>query len=83
MKINGHGEVSAMRFTHKGCNMKFEHILPAVYMGNVEAEPSTIAFLEFKDIGEIDTMIYMLNKFKQACVDGMGRWRRGNEHDGV
>lgn len=82
MKIKGYGEVSAIRFTHKGCDMNFEHIFPAVYMGNIEVEPSTIAFLEFKDIGEIDTLIYMLKKFKQTCIDGMGRWKGVNEYEG-
>ena len=82
MKVRGYGEVSAIRFEHSGCDMKFEHIFPAVYMGNINVEPSTMAFMEFKDTSEIDSMIYMLNEFKKACMAGIGRWKRENEHDG-
>ncbi len=80
MNIKGHGKVSVIRLTHKGCEMNLEHILPTVYMESVKVEPSTIAFWEFKDTMEIDAMIYMLKEFKKMCECEMGRWVY--RHDG-
>lgn len=75
MNIKGHGEVSAIRLTHKGCQLNFENILPSVYMDNMVFEPSTIAFFEFKDTLEVDMMIAMLTKFKEECGNTW-KWRR-------
>ena len=74
MNIKGYGEVSAIRLKHNGCEMNMEHIMPIVYKENATVNPSTIAFLEFKDTMEIEMMIYMLNEFKQVCIRGMGKW---------
>lgn len=76
MKINGYGEVASIRFKHIGCEQNFELILPIVYQEGVSVQPSTIAFLEFKDTFEIDSMIHLLTKFRDECKNGMGRWHR-------
>ena len=75
MYIKGCGELSAIRLTHKGHQLNFENILPAVHMGCVDIEPTTIAIFEFKDTLEIDMLIAMLNKFKKECANEL-KWRR-------
>ena len=76
MNIRGYGEVSAIRLKHKGCEMNMQCVLPVEYKEIAEVEPTAIAFLDFKDVSEIETMIHMLSAFKKACIDGMGRWHR-------
>lgn len=79
MNVKGYGEVSSIRLKHKGCDMNFQNILAAKYMDAIPIEPSTIAFIEFKDIYEVEMMINMLKKFREGCIDGMGEWVKGYE----
>ncbi len=80
MIIKGHGKVSAIRLIHKGCDLKFDNILPVMYGEAVSIEPSDIMFWEFDDTLEIDAMIAMLNRFKKECAyRGFGRWREERE----
>lgn len=79
MKIKAHGEVGEIRLTHKGCDMNFTVMLPVKYMDDNPTEPGTIAFIEFKDLLELEMMMHMLEKFRKACIDGMGKWREEHE----
>lgn len=81
MNVKGHGEVSSIRLKHRGCDMNFQNILEAKYMDAIPIEPSTIASIEFKDIYEVEMMINMLKKFREGCLDGMGKWVQGYETD--
>lgn len=36
MNVKGQGNVTAIRLTHKGCQMNLESILPAVHRGEVD-----------------------------------------------
>ena len=76
MKIKSIGEVTAVRFSHNGMEMNFESTLPATYQEGLQVEPSNIAFFEFTDLHEIESMISMLKNFKQGCCDNIGRWHR-------
>ena len=75
MNINSYGEVSAIRFKHKGFEMNMEHILPVVYAKGEPVNPVTIAFFEFNDMREIEMMIYMLEKLKERCNGEIGSWK--------
>ena len=74
MNIKGYGEVSTIRLIHKGCEMNFENMLPVVYLESAPITPSTFAFIEFKDISEVEMMIHMLKRFRDGCIEGMGKW---------
>lgn len=75
MKIKGYGETASIRLTHKGVKMVLENRMPVVYMENIEVEPSTMAFVEFKDTAEIDMLIYMLKEFKKMCTNEVESWK--------
>ena len=77
MKINAYGNVSTIRFTHKGNQMNLECIQPCKFGDWVDVrEPGSIAFFEFTDTVEIEYLIRMLQRFKQESENAMGRWQR-------
>lgn len=75
MKIKSNGNVSAIRLKHESLELNLELILPKMFQNESFAEPSNIAFLEFKDTMEIEQMIAILTRFKGECADGLGQWR--------
>ena len=74
MNIKSIGEVSVIRLKHKGTELNMECIIPAVYGDFPKPQPSNIALIEFTDTTEIETMIRMLERFKEDAIAAMGRW---------
>ncbi|MBQ7863808.1 MAG: hypothetical protein IJ353_04985 [Lachnospiraceae bacterium] len=76
MKIKASGEISVMRFKHKGCEMNLHCIIPPRVSGKEDdfLEPSSMSTFEFRDTCEIDVMIEALSRFRKECIDNIREW---------
>lgn len=82
MKIDGveNKDLNEIILEHKGMNMKFEcYIKPVPYMPRKDLQPCSAMTITFDDIHEINSMIDMLTRMKNMCIDNMGIWRTFHE----
>lgn len=79
MKIEGTDtKLDTIRLRHKGQDVNFQHILPAICREDVAIKSIEIGSIEFEDIREIDLLIDTLQYFKEYCEAQIGRWQRFN-----
>ena len=75
MKINNSKDVNSLIFTHKGKDVKFRCEKHAIPMDFQDIEPIVEACIEFGDMHEVDYLIEMLERFKEAIENDIGAWK--------
>lgn len=81
MKIRGNGRnVDRLRVTSKSLDIRFDKICKPLNPYDPDAilsEPGCLAEIIFEDSYELDELIDMLERFRDASRGHLGRWERG------
>lgn len=77
MKIGNKGNVTSLKFTHKGLDRHFCCQIPIETWQTLDSfKPEERIEIQFDDIRELDFMIDMLGKFRMECMDRIGLWAK-------
>lgn len=77
MKIIGNiKDVKMITFTHKGKDIKFQHVSAMPYMPQIDLEKEERAEIIFDDLAEVNELISMLERFREECSEYIGSWHK-------
>ena len=72
MECNNVKNIKKFRFKHKGMNRMFRCDSTGFEDMGISGDEIT---LEFEDLSEVNTLIWMLDRFRNDCKDILGEWK--------
>lgn len=79
MKIENKENVQVLRLRHNGVDFTYmQHLKTVPNYDLISIKPAYVGCIEFDDLREVDSLIDILQNFKEEIERGaIGEWKRG------